>query len=170
MQKSFNNYDNNLYTLKDRNRDKKDFKLFEKEKNLNDNFFTKSTRELFYITSNEKEKLDINNFNSKSQQEDDYDYKSVNHATRDRDTLSPLKKIFESPYNYNYSYGRITPSQKSTGNNFNNTMFSAGMLINDNIEHSRNLSLKLDIENIDRDIKALQLKLKSLINNRPLQY
>lgn len=92
-----------------------------------------------------------------------------------------MQKIFENSNNYNYNYNyncsssKFNPSERSTGNNFNNTIFSAGMLhcdnnvnvngINNN-DFSRNFSIKLEIENIDKDIKILQNKLKSMIEDK----
>jgi len=146
---------NNLLTFKGKEISESD-KLIENVQN-------KSTKDLFFVSKEKEENENhriLNNLNF------DEDLKTIHN----KNAFSPLKKMLENSnnYNYNYSCSKITPSQKSTGNNFNNTMFSAGMLNIENNEVSRNFSIKLEIENIDKDIKILQSKLKNMINHQNL--
>lgn len=85
--------------------------------------------------------------------------------------FSPLQNIFDTSYNMNY--GKTTKavsSKHSTANNFNKKMFSEFQ--NNEIQHYnrenslKNLSIKIEIENIDKDIQKLQKKLKTIVEKK----
>lgn len=108
------------------------------------------------------------------------DKAKANISNKKNWNYSPLQNFLDTKYtlsNITNNNTKLTPSndskvnKKNSKNNFNNTLFSIFNLHdtqtyqNNNDVSSKNLSIKLEIENIDKDIKKLQKQLKNLVEN-----
>ena len=115
---------------------------------------------------NNKEKEILNNnvlnkseFNEKENENNTNNFVENNDEKTKK--FSPIRQLLESPYNFEYN--KINKCIENKSQNMKNNRMILDIVKYQNVDISRTDTIKVEIDNIDKDIQLLQDKLKMMI-------